>query len=190
MDQFLVEAPFDWDGKKETAAYLLGATSNSFREVAKSVDVSVDTMREWRRHPDFQTRVKEYEDEELDEVRRHSYARKSNRVRGMIKQIEDIDAVVQARSRQLVHGELDDPETSMTGVYTGQIVVQKRALGTGEFMEVTTDYTFDALMAKERRESMKHLAQELGQWVEKSEQTGEGTGVVQIVFEDADVGPQ
>src|SRR5690606_31843007 len=110
----------------------------------------------------------------------------SGRIIALDEEIQAIDKIYAARA-------LDFETTGdgkHTGGETGRVVRKRKAIGGGEWTEFITEYEVDTGTMKERRELLKQLAQEMGQWVDKGEIVGEGMGGnISIVFEEREDGP-
>lgn len=100
--------------------------------------------------------------------------------------IREVDARVRAlqdrwdRLNRIVAARAADPDIRRApGGETGLLVRTLRQLGRGEESQIIEEFALDAGLLKELREHERQAAQELGQWAERTEHTGEVTLIVQ-----------
>lgn len=75
--------------------------------------------------------------------------------------------------QRLVEARANDPETIKgPGGDTGMVVHTVKTIGTGDRQKTVNEYTFDAALQREIRETERQAAQELGQWTEKFSVSG------------------
>lgn len=157
--------PFNWNKQSRQAAWLLGRTTLRTPAIAAEVGVTPETVRKWHKHPGFKDRVRDYEEEELADARRAKYSRRSDRVFALSTELEQQDEIFKQRATDVT-----EYERGKQGLETGRVVRQYKGFGNGEFLEIRTEYMVDNATVKERRELLKQLAMELGEWNEKGEE--------------------
>lgn len=175
----MVKQEFEWDKQKVQAAYLLGTSTMTQKDIGDYIGISPSTISTWKKIPEFKERVDELEQEELEEVMRLPFARKSGRIRKYDELLQGMSKVIEARKEDF----RGTPEALTTGGDTGLVVRKKRALGSGgPFMEIIEEYEVDTGLIKAIESMSTQIAKETGQWQEKSEITGSGGGAISIQF--------
>lgn len=178
-----VDKPLHWSKERKQAAWLLGRTTLRAREIAENVGVSVETLYSWRAHPEFKDAVRKHEEEELEEARRVRYARRSDRILALSHELQQIDEVFTARASDVAPYEADKH-----GLETGRVVRQYKGFGNGEFLEIKTEYAIDTPAIKEKRELLKQLAQEVGEWNDKPDPNAVTESQITIQFTEREDG--
>jgi cell pole-organizing protein PopZ len=94
------------------------------------------------------------------------------RVRALQDRWDKMNRIIAARSA--------DPDIRKApGGETGLLVRTLKQLGRGETAEIVEEFELDTGLLKELREHEKQAAQELGQWTDRTEHTGEVTLIEQ-----------
>ncbi len=171
---------FSWTKKTETAAQLVAEGSLSFDDMAKDAGTTRPTLRKWRSHPEFQARVEEIREDYREGVRARGVAVRERRVASYNERWEKMQSVIDARAR-------DKTMAGVPGGKTGLVILSDYKIirddeGNTEALPV---YEVDTGLLKEMRELEKQAAQDLGQWTEKREVTGQGGGALAISIEQA-----
>lgn len=138
------------------------------------------TLKNWAVAFGWQARLVEIAETERQAIIARGIAEKQNR----------IDALNDrwARMRQVVKERAEDSELQhVAGGKTGLIVHNVKGVGKGEDFQLIDLYEVDTGLLKELREHEKQAAQEVGQWVEKSE--GNDKVTVRVVYDDIDITP-
>jgi hypothetical protein len=99
-------------------------------------------------------------------------------------------ADIEARYVQLIQERAVDMEYEVAGGSTGLLVRQRKQLGSGAAAYEVTEYQADTAVTKELRETLKHVAQEMGEWSERQEITGKDGAPLVIMFGQDDKGPE
>lgn len=180
-----VPAPFKWPGRSERAALLVAEDLKPDVEIAKEVGVSERQLERWKQHPDFAERVQEHRDAARALIRAEGIANRQNRVDALNDRWLRLHQVIAARAIE---------HANVPGGSTGLLVRQVRlvkvysattnpddvdepdaadVLISAKLSQEVAEYAIDTGLLKELREHERQAAQELGQWTEKQEHTGE-----------------
>lgn len=161
------------------AAYLGDARFNA-TEAARRAGYATPMQEGWRllRKAEIQAAIQSWR----DETKAIAIANLEYRVR----QLDDMER----RYADLIAARAADMAGEAAGGETGLLVRQHKVVGVGPMAEAVTEYVADTAVTKERRELHKQAAQELGQWREKHEHTGEDGAPLLIVIGDRRDGPQ
>jgi hypothetical protein len=89
----------------------------------------------------------------------------------------------------LIEERAEDMDGETAGGGTGLLVRQRKMLGGGEHGYEITEYAADTAVTKEIRETLKHAAQEIGDWAERQEHTGKDGGPLFVFFGEDPKGP-
>jgi transposase-like protein len=158
-------AVFRWSRPATLAAQLLAESELTYPEIAEKCGVVRQTLYNWRQQPEFKARVQEEIEEYVAVVRRRGIARLEKRVDALNDRWRRMQRVIEARAQTYA----DDAH----GAETGLLCRTVRWEGTGDDRRAINEYEFDAALAREMREHEKQAAQELGQWTEKRELSGD-----------------
>lgn len=168
---------------RKRAAWHLARTSMSFADVASAVGVESATLHNWTKVEEFAAYVQEQLEQELAEVHRLPYIRKSDRLRGYSEKMSNLDELIRIRA-SATH----TPQDLEAGMGTGLVVRRYKSVGSGEFAYTVTEYETDLSPYTESRNYSRQIAQELGEWEVKEE--GVSTGTVVVQFIEREDGPQ
>lgn len=173
---------FRWDGRRERAAVLLAEDELSDQKIADEIGVNKKTLELWKRSPEFATRIVEHVKALEAEALKFAIAKKRKRVAALQDRWDRMQQVIVERGANEdlgVYRFERDPETQeITGTHivpgwsTG-LLVRKETQNTLEFK-------VDTGLLAELRDHEKQAAQELGQWIEKAEQSGPNGGPIQL----------
>jgi hypothetical protein len=153
---------FDWSEVSERATRLLAVGQLTCEQIAGSLEISRSTIARWKRHPEFKARVDEHIAEIREEVRRVGLADLHQRVQALNSRWLEMQRVIHKRAA--------DPEMAgVPGGSTGLLVRTTKSVGSGESARVVHEYAVDTGLLKELRDHERQAAQELGQWLDKSE---------------------
>lgn len=160
------QAPhFEMTVARKRAAWLLAEDYVPVSKIAEELDVNLQTLNIWRKHPDFAAAVAEYEKEIFDEIKQHGLAVTEKRVRMAQEILDSMVALVHARA-----------EAGAARIARG---VGEPGEETGLLAEIPlknggTMMAFDSQLTKEIRETLKYAAQELGQFQSRVDVTSGG----------------
>lgn len=148
--------------------------------IAASVGVHRITLEKWKRHPEFAAQVGDHAGEIARSMLRLAIAKKHKRVATLDDLHRRANTVIAERAKRFaasaqtveesarrIFGN-DTPPEAATGILVKQESITPQGL-------VSTEWKFDAALFREIRALEQQAAQELGQWVEKSETTHDAT---------------
>lgn len=169
---------FVWTKKTIEAAQLVADDKLKDEEIAAKLDINRATLTRWKQDPEFQARIKEHVDAWKARIMQRGLALKERRIETYLEDWEATEIIRQERGNQL-SGQVDvESNPYAGGARTGFIARDYK----GKDANVAV-YQFDAALFRERRELRKQIAQECGQWSDKTEITGKDGGP--IVTRDA-----
>lgn len=168
---------FEWSRGRLEAAQLIAYGELSQDEIAARLQITRRTLYEWRQEPDFAARVDEVVGEIKAVLNHLAISHVERRIDRLNRDWLKLQAVINARAAS--------PEmVGVPGGDTGLLVRTVKGVGSGDNFCLVYLYRVDVALLHELRELEKQAAQELGQWVTKSDLTGTGSGgplVVQYV---------
>jgi Homeodomain-like domain len=173
-DYLLSQNVSNLTGQKALAARLVAEDELTDEKIAAQVGVSRKTIARWRELPDFQKVVREHETAINDEMLRLTIAKRHKRVAQLDQLMTKMLTVIEERS--------EDPNTlNASGGATGLIVRDIKVVGVGPSAQLVDVYGVDTALLREFRATHEQAARELGQWSDKTEQTMNLTGSVELV---------
>ena len=117
--------PFHWTARREEAAALLAADELTDEEIAARAGVTRRQLTNWKRHPDFATRIQAIARRIGDLAAKHAIARRHRRVARLQDRWDRLDQVVQERAA--------DPQMQdVPGGKTGLLVRRIKVIGSGQ----------------------------------------------------------
>lgn len=159
---------FQWTSGKEEAALLVAFDELSDEAISAKVGISRRTLNDWKNAEPFQKRVESHLAAYRAKVRKRGIAIVENRIAHLQRRHDLMNQVIADRSQS--------PEMAdVPGGKTGLMVHNVKSVGAGENAERVDLYEVDAALLKELREHERQAAQELGQWTEKREHSGNVT---------------
>jgi hypothetical protein len=156
MRQNATEKPLT--AKQEKAVALLVDGKLSDEAIAKKLKVHRSTLDRWKRLPKFVAREQELRGRVREAITDASIAIKQNRVNSLADIHARMQRVIDARAKE---------HSKVPGGDTGLLVRSYKVIGTGPTAYEVEEYTVDTALLREMRETKKHIAIELGEWVEK-----------------------
>lgn len=151
---------------RERAALMVAQDEITDEEIASRCGVHRVTLEKWKRNTDFISRVEEHRWVMAEEIRREGVSILENRVRRLNRRWNALHRVIAERGA--------DPEIqNVPGGKTGLLVKQIKGIGKGDDFQIVEQYAVDTGTLAELRAIEKQAAQELGQWQEKTEVTGD-----------------
>lgn len=151
---------------QERAAALI-AQGRSDVETAAIIGVEKHSIMRWRRSATFTDRIAAEAVAIVAAVKAEGIANRQNRIDAYNDRWRRMQTVIEERAT--------DPQFSrVPGGKTGLITVTFRGVGRGEDFQLVEEYAVDTGLLKELREHEKQAAQDLGQWTEKQEHSGDG----------------
>lgn len=174
-----------WTQTTTLAAQLMAEDKISQQEMAKQLGVSTAALYGWRQVPEFQERVEELLEAYKARVRRRSIALLERRIDTYMDDFDAIQTIQRERGLGRNGKPLSDKVGEEGGRSTGLICVDYKGKDADRPV-----YKFDKAIIDSKNDLRKLLAQELGQFQEKSKQehTGPGGGpIVSVVVNKTDM---
>lgn len=144
------------------------------------VQVTDRTLRNWKRHPEFQARISQLIDELQERARQKGLGRLDRRKAAAEDRHRRMTALFEARAEAGGRG---------IGADTGMIVKSFKVVGGGEEAYTVEEWSFDHQLMRELRELEKQVAQDTGDWSEKRELSGPGGESLVIQLIEREDGP-
>lgn len=166
---------FCWTEASEKAAELLALGELSDTAIAEEVGVNRCTLWRWRRNAEFSKRVESHLEEIRAEIRRHGIGVVERRVAALDDRWHRLRRVMEER------GASKDMQ-DVPGGPTGLLVRKYRSVGSGENADLVEEFFVDTGLLSELREHERQAAQELGQWLNKTDVTTKGDAVGGPIF--------
>lgn len=174
MESLELPKPTNWrlTRKRLRAALMVAKDELIDEQIAAQVGINKTTLEDWKRRPEFRERVNEHLESFRDKTLQEGIADRLNRVRALNDRQQRMVRLIEARAAE--HAPSDEPSehAAVPGGDTGMLVRSYKGVGRGDDFQLLEEYAFDAALAKEMREHEKQAAQELGQWLERIEQSG------------------
>jgi hypothetical protein len=157
--------PFKWSAIKDEAAQDLAIGLLTDEQIASKLKIGLRTLGDWKARGDFKARIESNLTEHRAQVRRRGISVIENRIAHLQHRHGLLNRVVKERG--------ESPEMqSVAGGRTGLLVHNVKSVGAGVTAERIDLYEVDTGLLKELREHEKQVAQELGQWTEKTQHSG------------------
>lgn len=161
-----------WTPQRDTAAELLAIDAMTDTDIAKSVQIGVSTLWDWKLIPDFIARVEENRarlraeaEADRQRIRTTGFAIIEERVKRKNERLRQLEEIRIARS--IAAG--TDPEWLVQGGSTGLIIRKERSVGNGPMAQIVTDFTIDTSLISAESALDEAIAKELGQHILKQE---------------------
>lgn len=150
---------------QERAAVLLAEDELTDSAIAEAVGISRRQLANWKNNPDFAAQVGDNIGQIQAGMLKLSIAKKHKRM----AVLDDlyIKALTVIAERIVAEG-------GAPGESTGLVVEQLKQIGAGKSAQLVSEFAVDVALMREIRALQEQAAKELGQWVEKSEQTIKG----------------
>jgi hypothetical protein len=170
-----------WTRVKEQAARLMASGELTDRDIAKRVGVGWSSIARWKNHAEFLARVESHVEAQKLTLISHGIASKAGRVDEYNHRWTLMQQIREERS-DLIRADLDRAEADPTytsewagvaGATTGFIVKVVKTIGSGQNQQVITEFKLDKDLLEAFLAHEKQAAQELGQWIEKRDLTGQ-----------------
>lgn len=164
-------AQFEWTNERFLAAQLVADGDLTYPQIAERAGVTRETLLNWRKRPEFASRVEELREDFRQAVKSRGIAIKEKRVESQNSRWRKIHQIINERA-------VDPAMQGVPGGQTGFVVRQLKSIGSGENTQIVAEYPVDVALLKELRELEKLTAQELGQWTENMKIESAATIVV------------
>lgn len=152
-------AGFPWSPESEEAAQLLSVGELSTVEICEKLGICRTTLWNWRQNPEFAARVEEHLEEIRAEIRRRGIGVVERRVAALDDRWKRLHRVMAERGESM---------KGVPGGTTGLLVKKLKKIGSGDDSELVEEYAVDTGLLSELREHERQAAQELGQWINRS----------------------
>lgn len=167
-------ADFPRTTNREQAAVLVAEGRLTNEAIAARCGVTRRSIDRWKQHPVFQSWVEEHRTAQREAIRAEGIANKQNRINALNCRWAGMQQVITERA--------EDPEMAdIPGGKTGLLVKQLKSIGFGENNTVVEEYAVDTGLLKELRAHEQQAAQELGQWTESKDVSGDI--VLRVVYD-------
>lgn len=147
---------FKWSARKAKACKLLAEDKLTDVAIAELVGVSVVSLWQWKRWPEFSGRVDKQRAAIADAVLSRGIASVKRRVQAQDDRWRRMQSVIDARAEE---------HKDVKGGESGLLVKRLRSIGSGDSQQVVEEYEVDTGLLAELRAHEKQAAQELGQWI-------------------------
>jgi hypothetical protein len=155
---------FRWTAVRERAALLLAQDEQPDREIVALLGIGRGTLGRWKDHPVFAARVQEHVARLAEVALKRGIAQREKRVAALDDRWQRMQRVIAERA--------DDPaHAAVPGWQTGLLVHQVKGVGAGDDFERVDQFAVDTGLLKELRAHEEQAAKELGQWVERRDDT-------------------
>jgi hypothetical protein len=141
---------------------LLAEDDLTDEQIAARVGVHRVTLATWKQHADFRAKVDELAAEFEQSFLRIGIARKRRRIAALNDRHQRMCRVIEERAA-------DPSMLDVPGGETGLLVRQLKVVGQGPHAQTVEEYAVDTGLLSELRQTEKQMAQEVGEWVDKSE---------------------
>jgi len=147
---------------REMAAQLVADDRLTDREIAEQCGIDKATLERWKLQPTFRDRVQAIIEAYAKRALKHGIARRERRV-GVLndlhnKMLQVIDE--RAKSKDMA---------AVPGGKTGIVTKTLKGIGKGEDFQAIEEYRVDTGTIAEIRDVQKQAAEELGQWIRRTE---------------------
>ena len=147
---------------REIAAQLVADDRLTDREIAEQCGIDKATLERWKLQPTFRARVQAIVEAYAKRALKNGIARRERRV-GVLndlhnKMLQVIDE--RAKSKGMA---------AVPGGKTGIVTKTMKGIGKGEDFQAIEEYRVDTSTIAEIRDVQKQAAEELGQWIRRTE---------------------
>ena len=157
---------FRWTRQRASAAMLLARDEQSDEQIAASLGIARRTLDYWKGAPEFAERVRANVVKMEERVLSIGIAQRAKRVEAKHERWELM--------RQVIRERAEDPSVAdVPGGKTGLVIRQLKSIGMGRNNQTVEEFVVDTGLLSELRAHEKEAAQELGQWTEKRELSGD-----------------
>lgn len=151
---------FDWSPISYEAAQLLAVGELSVGDIAEKLGVTRQTLWNWRRNAEFAAHLDGLVEEIKAEIRRHGIGVIERRIAYLGDRHRRLRRIIEERGEAM---------KDVPGGSTGLLVRKVKSIGFGEGAREVEEYAVDTGLLSEIRELEKQSAQELGQWINRSD---------------------
>lgn len=150
-------------------------------QIAARLDVSRQTLANWKKHPAFMDRVEEHLTAARAAIKALGIANRQNRVDALNDRWSKMQTVIAERAADESSGAYETHEDAdgnkerivAPGWKTGLLVRTEKQIGAGERAVHVVEFAVDTGLLRELRAHEEQAAKELGQWEDKHRIDGE-----------------
>ena len=147
---------------RETAAQFVADDRLTDREIAEQCGIDKATLERWKLQPSFKTRVQAIVAEYAKRALKHGIARRERRM-GVLNELHNkLLQVIDERAKS-------EEMAAVPGGRTGIVTKTVKGVGKGEDFRTVEEYRVDTASIAEIRDIQKQAAEELGQWIKRTE---------------------
>lgn len=152
--------------KRARAAQLVADDRLTDEQIAAELGISSKTVQRWRAEPAFAAQVEAIVDATRQALIRRGIAERQNRV-------DALDDLWMRAQKVIAERAADPSMATVPGGKTGMVLRTYKTVGSGESATVLPEYAWDKAIETAIVNLQVTASKELGQWVEKREQSGE-----------------
>jgi hypothetical protein len=169
--------------KQEKAASLVANDKQTDDQIAADVGITKRTLERWKKEPLFEGRVKEIISRAVERLTEKGIADKSNRIAALVDRQKRMVSVIEARAGE--HADVPGGQSGLLVKETRFVKVLEVKSDDGDWpseedevviptkrVQPVDYYAVDTGLLREMRETEKQAAQEIGDWTEKFEVSG------------------
>lgn len=170
----LSDTNFKLTGPRLKAVELVAQDAISDEAIAAEVGIAKRTLEHWKGVPIFAELVAESRTAMAEAVRKQGIAAKQNRIDSYVS-----DFILTA---QIMAERAEDSDISEgPGGKTGLVVRTIKGLGSGDNFTTVAEFAFDAALLTARQTLRRQIAEELGEWQDNLNLSGDLTTTVRIL---------
>lgn len=159
-----------WTKKRALAAELIAEDELTDEQISLKLGVHRNSVSRWKRCQEFRDRISELTAAHAKDVFNRGIARREKRVAARQDRWQRGIQVIQERAA--------DPEMqNVPGGKTGLLVRQVKSVGFGKDSQIIEEYAVDTGLMRELSNLEKETAQDLGQWSEKTDASGNNVNI-------------
>lgn len=150
--------------REQLAAQLVFEDEFTDQRIAAAVDIDKGTLERWKKRPLFQAQIEVLRAAHEEALVAEGIARRQNRIDALNGRWTKMSQVIDERAETM--------GDECPGGGTGLMVRDVKIANNGDYVE---QFAVDTGLLRELRAHEQQAAQELGQWAEKHEHSGEVT---------------
>jgi hypothetical protein len=144
------------------AAQLVADDRLTDREIAEQCGIDKATLERWKLQTAFKARVQAIVEAYTKRALKHGIARRERRI-GVLNDLHNkVLQVIDERAKS-------EDMATVPGGKTGIVTKTLKGIGKGEDFQTVAEYRVDTASIAEIRDIQKQAAEELGQWIKRTE---------------------
>ena len=184
-----INNPYAWSAAQEKAAILLADGVMTQAEVAAEVKVTRQTVGTWLRQPEYRAHIAALQKEIIAHVKELGIASKEARLIAYNDRWQRLRQLIAARGAE--YGTVQEvgegfQTNPVPGGDTGLLVRQVKVQGHGEDRTTIVEFAADTAVLKAMLDLEKQVAQEMGQFVQRTDLTSGDAPVKAYIAIDVD----